>query len=248
MSSATCYNPDGSAMRNKNAREIYIPCNTTAISNGHHSACCATGDLCLTNGLCANDGADGGNNYWRDGCTDRTFSDEACPRYCTGADIACCSYANSTFTADDALVYTTAKFATPKITSNTSVFFSSPTSTSTSISDGTSLSTSASGSSADSSSPPQATGSDPIGDGGSKLKVGLAVGLTVAGIVLISMSIAALVWRRKNTTKRAELGEYTGREQPTCHEVNGYEQFELQGQETRFELQAGEIGFELPQR
>lgn len=60
--------------------DIYIPCNQTAVDNGGHSACCAPGDRCLTNGLCTND--PGGNVYWRDGCTDRTWKDPACPNYC----------------------------------------------------------------------------------------------------------------------------------------------------------------------
>jgi hypothetical protein len=63
---------------------VYLPCNLTAIANDKHSACCAYGDLCLTNGLCRNpdNDAKGLNHYWQVGCTDATFNDDACPKYC----------------------------------------------------------------------------------------------------------------------------------------------------------------------
>jgi hypothetical protein len=76
-----CYDYNGVQYNNS---RIKIPCNTTAIENGKHSACCAPDDLCLTNGMCRNQGDDqiGKNYYWREGCTDATFEDSACPQYC----------------------------------------------------------------------------------------------------------------------------------------------------------------------
>ncbi|KAF2442784.1 hypothetical protein P171DRAFT_486764 [Karstenula rhodostoma CBS 690.94] len=83
---AECYANNGSLYTNSKA--IYVPCNITAIENGEHSSCCAIGDLCMTNGLCmeqANE-AKGANHYWRNGCTDKTWKDPACPNYCRGKE------------------------------------------------------------------------------------------------------------------------------------------------------------------
>lgn len=68
---------------------IYVPCNLTAIENGQHSACCADGDTCLTNGLCKYNPSTpvrNFNTYWRIGCTDPTYQDPACPRQCEGKE------------------------------------------------------------------------------------------------------------------------------------------------------------------
>jgi len=43
------------------------------------SACCAEGEVCLTNGLCF--GATVGSVY-RGACTDRSWNSAACPQYC----------------------------------------------------------------------------------------------------------------------------------------------------------------------
>ncbi|KAF2791691.1 hypothetical protein K505DRAFT_418954 [Melanomma pulvis-pyrius CBS 109.77] len=78
-----CYHPNSERF----ISGVVIPCNGTAIENGEHSACCVLDDLCLTNGMCQNpsDRANGYNWYWREGCTDATFTDPACPQYCTGS-------------------------------------------------------------------------------------------------------------------------------------------------------------------
>ncbi|KAK7188316.1 hypothetical protein PSPO01_05507 [Paraphaeosphaeria sporulosa] len=81
---AECYANNGSLYANTAA--TYVPCNLTAVENGEHSSCCAIGDLCMTNGLCmepANE-AKGANHYWRNGCTDKTWQDPACPNVCRG--------------------------------------------------------------------------------------------------------------------------------------------------------------------
>jgi len=70
-SNGTCYSPDGVSVANitTNARPcINIP--------GVYSMCCNTegnGDVCLENGLCQN-----GNNYYRDFCTDPTWTSPNC--------------------------------------------------------------------------------------------------------------------------------------------------------------------------
>jgi len=79
--STTCYPMDGTSY---SSSTTYLPCNLTAVANNAHSACCAYNDLCLTNGLCRNpdNDAKGLNHYWQVGCTDETFEDAACPKYC----------------------------------------------------------------------------------------------------------------------------------------------------------------------
>ncbi|KAF3031504.1 hypothetical protein E8E12_001251 [Didymella heteroderae] len=55
----------------------------TAVDAGGHSTCCPVGDLCLTNGMCRHKGdKDSKNWFWRTACTDKTWQDPACPRYC----------------------------------------------------------------------------------------------------------------------------------------------------------------------
>jgi hypothetical protein len=54
--------------------EYYAPCNLEA----KFSMCCnihGDGDVCLPNGLCNNTGS---GIYWRESCTDPTWTDSAC--------------------------------------------------------------------------------------------------------------------------------------------------------------------------
>ncbi|KAF2438168.1 hypothetical protein P171DRAFT_491456 [Karstenula rhodostoma CBS 690.94] len=79
----TCYSITGLASPFNDY--TYIPCNLTAIENGQHSACCASGDTCLTNGLCKYNPPTpvrNFNTYWRIGCTDPTYQDPSCPKQC----------------------------------------------------------------------------------------------------------------------------------------------------------------------
>lgn len=82
--SANCYNPDGTdhnvavnASYPGSADEYYAPCNPDAKA----SMCCAIGpgrqsdpDICASNGLCL----DPGGTWWRESCTDQSWSDPAC--------------------------------------------------------------------------------------------------------------------------------------------------------------------------
>ena len=92
---AACYN--------LNQREspfdgkTHVPCNMTAVENGGHSTCCPIGDYCLTNGMCKNaKDSESSNWYFRTACTDKTWNDPACPKYCepigasaTTRDLSC---------------------------------------------------------------------------------------------------------------------------------------------------------------
>ncbi|KAJ8118084.1 hypothetical protein OPT61_g856 [Boeremia exigua] len=67
--------------------KTHIPCNISAVNEGRHSSCCVVGDLCLTNGMCKNPLDPPDNNwFWRNGCTDSTWSDPACPRLCENVE------------------------------------------------------------------------------------------------------------------------------------------------------------------
>ncbi|OAL43054.1 hypothetical protein IQ07DRAFT_650508 [Pyrenochaeta sp. DS3sAY3a] len=78
---ATCYNLRGIASYFDG--NTHLPCNQTAVDNGGHSSCCAVGDLCLTNGMCRESSRKPSSNwYLRKACTDKTWKDPACPRYC----------------------------------------------------------------------------------------------------------------------------------------------------------------------
>ncbi|KAF2832738.1 hypothetical protein CC86DRAFT_425407 [Ophiobolus disseminans] len=74
---ATCYH-----ITEQTGRTM-VPCNHTAVAEGKHSNCCTEEYLCLSNGMCrAPKLTSVSNYYWRIGCTDKTFSDPACGKYC----------------------------------------------------------------------------------------------------------------------------------------------------------------------
>ncbi|KAH6641945.1 hypothetical protein C7974DRAFT_468415 [Boeremia exigua] len=76
-----CYNTKGAKTTWDD--KSHLPCNLTAVAAGLHSTCCAVGDTCLTNGFCAKaEWINKRNYYIRDGCTDKTWQDPACPKYC----------------------------------------------------------------------------------------------------------------------------------------------------------------------
>ncbi|KAI0377377.1 hypothetical protein F5Y04DRAFT_264530 [Hypomontagnella monticulosa] len=70
---ATCYLP------NKSIDTKAFPCNTTALANGKASACCLPNDACYESGACFQDWS---GVMYRQGCTDPTFRDPACPKMC----------------------------------------------------------------------------------------------------------------------------------------------------------------------
>jgi len=62
----------------------FAPCDHDAVAAGKHTNCCTEGYLCLSNGMCRSANLTSATNYfWRIGCTDKTFMDPACGRYCT---------------------------------------------------------------------------------------------------------------------------------------------------------------------
>ncbi|KAF2097381.1 hypothetical protein NA57DRAFT_57971 [Rhizodiscina lignyota] len=72
----TCYLPDGTAIGPGAS-----PCNTSL----KNAACCATGETCISNGLCF--GSEVGMMY-RGGCTDQSWEDSVCPQVCQGCKFA----------------------------------------------------------------------------------------------------------------------------------------------------------------
>ncbi|KAB8527818.1 hypothetical protein FH972_025469 [Carpinus fangiana] len=73
----SCYYPDGSVAWNHTA------CNRGA-ANSH---CCAWTDACLTNGYCLAASGNMTNTLLRESCTDPTWRDPACPRYCSDRNL-----------------------------------------------------------------------------------------------------------------------------------------------------------------
>ena len=71
--SQQCYGVDGSALDN-----THTPCNPSAT----HSACCASGDICMSNGLCMGTQDDSIGKIFSRGCTDATGKDVACASIC----------------------------------------------------------------------------------------------------------------------------------------------------------------------
>lgn len=72
----TCYFPDGLPAKDLQGIDNWIPCDP----NAEHSSCCLVYDQCLTNGLCLQPHQ--WNWVWRDACTDPTFQDPSCPKFC----------------------------------------------------------------------------------------------------------------------------------------------------------------------
>lgn len=79
---AKCYSMLGSLIKDPGV----IPCNPLASNTtGTHSSCCnqKTGDVCLSSGLCLSpSGKEPSTMLWTNGCTDPTWKDRSCPRYC----------------------------------------------------------------------------------------------------------------------------------------------------------------------
>lgn len=73
VSATTCYSPGGNTIVNLN----YQPCYTNETG-----PCCGASDVCLSNGMCFNDGAN--NLVSQSGCTDPTFNAPGCAIICSG--------------------------------------------------------------------------------------------------------------------------------------------------------------------
>ncbi|KAF2730382.1 hypothetical protein EJ04DRAFT_567800 [Polyplosphaeria fusca] len=77
-----CYFPNGTARPpSPNPQDTWLPCQADGDSS---SACCTAGNVCATKGLCQ--APHQWNWVWRNGCTDPTFADPACPKYCLNAE------------------------------------------------------------------------------------------------------------------------------------------------------------------
>jgi hypothetical protein len=77
LTQRTCYTPTGldrnsNAFTDTNGTVYYVPCNPT---DGTVSVCCRITDTCWSNGLCLQGGT---TNFWRESCTDPTFTHPNC--------------------------------------------------------------------------------------------------------------------------------------------------------------------------
>lgn len=82
MSAASCYDMNGNILDSA-AMSL---CNPSATGKtDSHSACCNTvnHDACLSTGVCLASWSSGSDSmFWVGGCTDSTWQDPACARYC----------------------------------------------------------------------------------------------------------------------------------------------------------------------
>lgn len=74
-SNTTCFWPDGSAAVDMYGGKTFSACTSTG-----YSQCCATNDVCLSNGLCF-DAWQG--ELYRGACTDKSWEVAICPNLCT---------------------------------------------------------------------------------------------------------------------------------------------------------------------
>lgn len=224
-----CFFPNGTQYTDKK----FTPCNLTAVANNAgHSACCAVGDLCLTNGMCRNPSDDSNsrndNWYWREGCTDPTFQDDACPRYCMGAygnlsinhlifnceepdkrKWACISsevvqheQPIAIANCDDARYTFTA--SPPVVYTTAHLAAISTLALSASVTSSTTPSSSDLSTSAPSPDDPISPTS-PSSESSSPLRTGLGVGITVGGLVLLALLSPFIVMRTYGRRSRDEV-------------------------------------------
>ncbi|KAH9223775.1 hypothetical protein DL95DRAFT_517846 [Leptodontidium sp. 2 PMI_412] len=223
--SATCYNPDGSEIKDP----AYQACNQFA---GSVSQCCGTNhtgvvapDTCQANGLCQNNGD---SVYWRQGCTDKTWKSPFCLNLCTdpknGGDATdnvavgqcsdgswCCGGVNVTCCnlKQGIVIAATIGFSSTSSKTSSSTSASTPTSTTpltnptTSATDILPASTTPSPSASVIS-----VATDGLGNGA---KIGIGVG--IAGVVVAIAAIAAfflLKRQRNNVPATPPIPQYGG--------------------------------------
>jgi hypothetical protein len=73
--SQKCYAVDGTALDS-----TYTPCNPSA----KHSSCCASTDICMSNGLCMGTMNESIGMIFSRGCTDSKGNDASCQQMCPG--------------------------------------------------------------------------------------------------------------------------------------------------------------------
>ncbi|KAH7069706.1 hypothetical protein BKA63DRAFT_555928 [Paraphoma chrysanthemicola] len=211
---AACYHISGQVSRQM------APCNHTAVAEGKHTSCCTENYLCLSNGMCRSANLSSVTNYyWRIGCTDKTFTDPACGRYCaqgggsyccnTGkqtpyeervgrTNTSCCDIKDLLFKAPDPIVVATASFIGQLFSIGTSMAsaFSPPMPSVSSISTGASMIPS-----------PSAEASQPSTDSTSKsvaLSVGLGVGLGVGAVMVMCVGLVCVRRRKRQHDDHGE--------------------------------------------
>ncbi|OCK88893.1 uncharacterized protein K441DRAFT_668360 [Cenococcum geophilum 1.58] len=201
--SAACYNPDGSLHEGGN----WTACDPTA----QYSTCCSEGDVCLSNGLCLDAGAN--NLLSTQGCTESTWTHSPCHKYCPQTDIFAPNLFPCASGEDSAGGIKYCCGPDPTECCNNGSAFSVPvgtvvlrsgqsalpSSSSSLLSTGSSPSSSATGTT--SAGPGPTSNSQSSGGGGNSntLSIGLGVGLSL-GIILIVVLVFLAVqlrWLRR---------------------------------------------------
>ncbi|KAK0701726.1 hypothetical protein B0T26DRAFT_528423 [Lasiosphaeria miniovina] len=191
------------------------------------SPCCASGDLCLSNGLCLDTGSD--NGFTTQGCTDQDWGspcvsncvqwarDTQTPyypylascmasgsktTYCCGPDSSCCNNTNVVFSLPR---FTDAVRPLASTTSTTSSASSSTASSSGTQTTNTASTTALPSDSNNASGSDSNTSNDDSNN--HKTVLGLAIGFGILGLLLILIAGALLFrrWRSGRASDTAEL-------------------------------------------
>lgn len=197
-----CYAPNGGLID----FFTYLPCNESG-----SGPCCSNADMCLSNGLCFDSGAD--NIMAQAGCTDPGFNAAGCVIICSsnvgvpvypcpdaGAELGkpidyccgdnCCSTGVSTFTIP---IGTVVREPIP-----TTATYPFPTSSSSTITE-PSLSSATTSSSSSSSSPTAQTTPSSSPSNSKALLIGLAVGVPLAALLIAAFLLVFRELRRHNS-------------------------------------------------
>ncbi|KAL4948709.1 hypothetical protein BDW69DRAFT_189024 [Aspergillus filifer] len=202
--SATCYNLNGSEAPDD------VPCGTGDVVN-----CCNAGDICISNGLCIQEGERGGG-LTRGSCTDQSWGSRCyapCSEYNRSGGISivhigfndepeyCCGDATSTAADDDD---DDDDDDEPEITCQYDDPFTIPFGTV--IPNVAGLSNHTSSTTSDAENPTSSNSDNRISTGlAIALGIGLPLGLAFMGVVLW------VVWERRRRYLRVHYGEEEGR-------------------------------------
>ncbi|KAI0473696.1 hypothetical protein GGR56DRAFT_546024 [Xylariaceae sp. FL0804] len=220
VSAVTCYHLDGS-----NGGASDAPCDSNATGEaGSHSACCdvANSDACLSSGLCLNTAATGPSHVlWSTGCTDETFQDPACPKWCLNmgmdnAHLAACNSTHWCCEADenevslqeccDSAFDSSESIGTvvAQLVAGTGavVLPTASASSSAAQSETTTTSSSSTGLTAHTAATPPST----------SMPTGAIAGLVVEGVVLAATIVALgfIAWRNRSLRKKIKAAEEAG--------------------------------------
>ncbi|KAI0870403.1 hypothetical protein GGS24DRAFT_107772 [Hypoxylon argillaceum] len=227
--SANCYNYVGGKLTSygTDIEPHYFPCGPVN-STVPAVQCCASGDSCLSGGICSyTHSLAGGSGYYAAACTDQSFQDGACRSICgdqlrpdvtyladrglwaccqtdeNGGALDCADPTDETFKLDapeDLPVFFT-------VPATGFAYTSESIATSTSISTPTAMTTTSLITSSTSTSATASSTSQPMASAGLSSGAGAGIGVGVAAAVIIAAVLAWLGFRRRRRLTAASDGQ-----------------------------------------